>query len=520
MNIKVYDLIKCINLNIDMKNIVLKYITGIVSVILFYNLFWRAEAFDLNFVCYTLFAVVSMVYINRGSYKRKVIREVSIVYLISTIAVLLTGSVYSKIVMILLFLGFVALYNFSNLRTVVFAPIALFFNLTLSAIFGTAESITSLSKIDTGFLKRIKGSWFIYIIPVVILILFVIIFSYANPKFNNLVGVVIEPVIDALDSFFNLFEFGKIALIVFGGFFALMFYFSTSIGSIINIKDRWNLKIAAPKDRSESKVMKGEQKAFMMLAISLNLILLVVNIIDISWVWFGFVTVESELSNFVHEGTYLLIVAIMFTIGIVLFIFRNKHNFTKQGKLLKKIVGIWLIQVLFLIISVAVKNIHYINYYGLTDKRIGVFIFLLITVAITAVVAHKLYKNTTAFYVLSRSAIMTMLIVALSSVVNWDTLIVRYNLESEYTAETDYNYLLSYSGASSHVLYEHIDRFPEHIQSRIVNKCYYFTKRYESKQMFSFNLADYITYRELKKLKEERGDALKIFPVDRLNGEN
>ncbi len=503
-----------------MKNIVLKYIAGIVSVILFYNLFWRAEAFDLNFVCYSLFAGLSMIYINSSSYKRQVIKEVGIVYLISVIAIILTGSVFSKIVMIMLFLTFVALYNFSNLRTVVFAPIALFFNFVLSAVFGTADAVTNLTKINTGFLKRVKGSWFVYIIPVIILIVFIIIFSYANPKFNNLVGVVTEPIISVLDSFFDLFEFGKIALIIFGGFFALMFYFSTVISSVVNIKDRWSLKIARPKEQSDNKASKGEQKAFMMLAISLNLILLVVNIIDISWVWFSFVTVESELSNFVHEGTYLLIVAIMFTIGIILFIFRNRHNFTKQGKLLKRIVGFWLIQILFLIISVAVKNIHYINYYGLTDKRIGVFIFLLITLAITAIVAYKLYKNTTAFYVLSRSAIVSMLIVALSSVINWDVVIVRYNLENEYTAATDYDYLLTYSGASSHVLYKHIDKFPGYIHEKIVDKCYYFTKYYESRQAFAFNLSDYIAYRELKRLKEERGDTYRIFPADRMNGKN
>ena len=50
-----------------------------------------------------------------------------------------------------------------------------------------------------------------------------------------------------------------------------------------------------------------------------NVLLLIVNIIDINWLWFGFVPEPNfDLAQFVHEGTYVLIFSILLAMGIVL----------------------------------------------------------------------------------------------------------------------------------------------------------------------------------------------------------
>jgi hypothetical protein len=63
----------------------------------------------------------------------------------------------------------------------------------------------------------------------------------------------------------------------------------------------------------------NEYKAGIVLLIALNALLLFVNIIDIKWVWIGFEFEGQYLKEFVHKGTYLLILSIIISIGIVLY---------------------------------------------------------------------------------------------------------------------------------------------------------------------------------------------------------
>ena len=64
----------------------------------------------------------------------------------------------------------------------------------------------------------------------------------------------------------------------------------------------------------------------------MNVLLLVVNAIDINWIWFGFKPAPGfDLTQFVHEGTYVLILSILVAMGIVLWFFRRNLNFYEPG---------------------------------------------------------------------------------------------------------------------------------------------------------------------------------------------
>ena len=108
----------------------------------------------------------------------------------------------------------------------------------------------------------------------------------------------------------------------------------------------------------------------------LNLLLLVVNVLDINWIWFDFeVPLEFSLKQFVHEGTYLLIFSILLSMMLVLYFFRSSLNFYPKKKALVVLGKIWIIQNMVLAFSVFIRNYHYIDYHGLAGKRIGVIAF-------------------------------------------------------------------------------------------------------------------------------------------------
>ena len=63
-----------------------------------------------------------------------------------------------------------------------------------------------------------------------------------------------------------------------------------------------------------------------------NVLLLVVNIIDINWLWIDFNPKSIDnLSQLVHEGTYVLIFSILLSMAIIEYFFRGNINFYKKN---------------------------------------------------------------------------------------------------------------------------------------------------------------------------------------------
>src|SRR5690606_28371186 len=113
---------------------------------------------------------------------------------------------------------------------------------------------------------------------------------------------------------------------------------------LIRKRNKIGLPVLEPS-RSLFGELQTEYKIGLLVLAVLNLLLLAVNVIDIQWVWIGFeVPLHFNLRQFVHEGTYLLILSILISIGIVLYLFRGSLNFHPKNKWLKILGKAWIIQ--------------------------------------------------------------------------------------------------------------------------------------------------------------------------------
>src|SRR4029078_3225426 len=125
------------------------------------------------------------------------------------------------------------------------------------------------------------------------------------------------------------------------------------------------------------------------------------NCVDITYVWFGFTyNNDINLSEYVHEGTGLLIFSILLAMVLLLFFFRGNLNFYKQNKWLRAGAYAWLLQNSILAVSVLFRDYYYIQHYGLAYKRIGVLIFLAMVLMGLITVFIKIQKRKTAYYLL------------------------------------------------------------------------------------------------------------------------
>lgn len=174
----------------------------------------------------------------------------------------------------------------------------------------------------------------------------------------------------------------------------------------------------------------------------LNVLLLIVNLIDLRFVWFnpGAAT-AAELSQYVHAGTYNLLLSVFLAMVVVVWFFRARLNFLATNGPLLVLARIWLVQNAVLIGSVGLRNVWYIQQYGLAMGRVFVVVGLALTAFGLWSLWRKLSRRSTLAYLLHVNGLALWVAVLLLGVVNWSGVITRYNLAVPAREGIDWRYL-------------------------------------------------------------------------------
>ena len=244
----------------------------------------------------------------------------------------------------------------------------------------------------------------------------------------------------------------------------------------------------------------------------MNGILFLVNITDLRYVWIEYEdTTPQMLSKYVHEGTYLLILAIILAMIVVLYFFRKNLNFSPENDTLKQLTYLWIIQNSVLAFSVGMRNFHYINEYGLAYKRLGVIWFLLLTLTGLFSMHQKIQakKNTNYLFYVNGWALYASLI--LFSLINWDIAITKYNISKADKHGLDVYFLTEeLSDKNLYILLENELLLKEKGQDfnktneRLKKKQKDFIRKIESRTWRSWNWAD----RRNQLYLERQGDSM------------
>ena len=192
--------------------------------------------------------------------------------------------------------------------------------------------------------------------------------------------------------------------------------------------------------------LRNENKTGIISLFLLNVLLLLVNYLDVAYVWFGFTyNNQINLAAYVHEGTGLLIFSIVLAMAILLFFFRGNLNFYKKNNWLRFGAYAWLLQNMVLVVSVLLRDYYYILHMGLAYKRIGVLVFLLLVLFGLLTVFIKIKQIKTTYFLLRVNAWFVIIIMVVASCLHWDETIASYNLARKNTIPLDIKFLLSLS---------------------------------------------------------------------------
>jgi hypothetical protein len=257
--------------------------------------------------------------------------------------------------------------------------------------------------------------------------------------------------------------------------------------------------------------LKNEYRRGVITLSLINLLLLIVNVVDISSVWFNgqhdvanttdMQSSAAMRSSAVHSSTDALIFSIFLAMAVLLFFFRGNINFLRKNKVIQQLAYVWIIQNLLLGITVAIRNWYYIDDFGLTTKRIGVFAFLLCTSIGLLTFYFKISQKKSTFYLVRVNSWVVTGIFLLLCLVDWDPVIAKYNISHLAPDKLDKHYLLWLNDHALPVMIEHKELFTNNAESKqeeeLQWRAQHFVDNYEKRSWPSWNYADYRVYHYL-----------------------
>lgn len=493
----------------------------------FFTLLFNNQSLGLNILIFELFAFITLLATKQINLKNRNILWISVALLLTAFAVVFVNSILAILVNFLICFLFGGIVLYPNAKSLINSGVLSFLNFFNSQPTFIKSILYSTPKGKSlGVrLRKIR----IFLIPLIIIIIFIGIYSNSNPVFENMVA----KIMNSLDKFFNLFfkyiDFVLTVNILFGLAISNSIFFRKADKGIIksDISSTDWLNRIRKKSVFSFRIngLSNELKAAVFLLFILNIIIFILNFIDIYWVWFNFSWNGALLKQFVHEGTYLLILSILISIIIVLYYFRSNLNFFSKNKWLKYLSYVWLFQNAILAISVGVRNFWYIYYYSLAYKRIGVIVFLLLTLYGLFSVYIKVKEKKSAFYLIRYNTLAFVIMMVVFSLFNWDTIIARYNFANRHRAYVHFEFLASLSDKALPYLEYPLEElqktetrqdsiFPltrggqyitafEYV-NRIEIKKQKFKRNWESKGILSWNYPEYVAYTKIFVDKKEK----------------
>lgn len=297
------------------------------------------------------------------------------------------------------------------------------------------------------------------ILPILILMPFLLLYVAANDKFAyavSMVFVYFEQV--SIDT--NLWW--SLTLTLFGGLLTLGFFYPRIDVSRLtkqqqrfqdtltrqNVKQSLTTRPASPLSlhpRPRQKVLglKTEYRQAVLTFGLLNLLLAVVNATDLHYVWLSPGELSAAtLSQYVHQGTWNLLLSIGLAMLVVLYYFRGNLNFLRDSPYLAPLAKLWVIQNSLLALSVGVRNWHYIDAYGLALGRVQIAFVLLLILFGLFTLFRKIRDQLTLTFLLQTNGMAAWLCLLLFAAVNWPCVVTRYNLSAQTVDKVDWDYLL------------------------------------------------------------------------------
>ncbi|MDH7913196.1 DUF4173 domain-containing protein [Winogradskyella sp. SYSU M77433] len=408
-----------------------------IGALLFSTLFYD-KSIGLNLFLFSITTVTILFLNNKKDFENTRTLIYGTIYIITGVAVFFHDSSVAILANCICFFTLIGLLSenkssiYVNWLNGLYTTIAGLFHRNFSVNEKT-QTVEPKHKID--YIHLLK----IIFIPLVFVIIFIALYKDGNPFFSD--------IISKID-----FSFINIQWILFAG---LGYYLFANIHKPVEVEPATELDLTTGNSLEKTAKfslpkLKQENQLGVVLISVLNALIVLFLITDISFLFSSMDIRASVFSAQVHSGINALIASILIAIVILLYVFRGDLNFFAENKTLKKLAFTWITLNMILVLSIMMKNGQYIYYFGLTYKRIGVLIYLILVVTGLITTLLKISKIKNIWYLLRLNTKAAFVVLIIAATINWDYHITNYNFN--YAKSMDVGYLIELSNNNALIL--------------------------------------------------------------------
>jgi hypothetical protein len=478
----------------------------IAAAIIFSTLFYQ-QATGLNYLLFTFLVTSVIAFFNTENLKKWQWWYYAAIANISGFAVFYCNSnlsVLASVVSILVLSG--KSFNYKNS---IFINLSFsFFSIISSIVFVVIDYVKFKKQTPLNEDKKNRKVYFGIFVALIIAIVFFALYQQANPLFKEFTKNINLSWISIGWCLFTVWGF----LVIYG----LVYY--RQLDQLTNLDINANKTITNIIDESEKQITNNTVIALALFGL-LNMMLVFVNALDITNLLGSHELPKGVLlSDFVHNAVWSLVFSIVIAVGLIMWFFKGDLNFNKQSKTLKYLVYFWILQSAIMVISAMVRNSWYVAEYQLSYLRIGVYVFLSLSLVGLFFTFLKICQTKSAWYLVRQNFETWFLILGLCSLINWDKLISDYNISNAKSMKAlDKTYLISLSNANLPELTEIIfantqdslfrkntNTWTNYDLSKLSSKIYEAVCDQKNETWQSFNLRDNAINSKMQKLIDSK----------------
>jgi len=302
-----------------------------------------------------------------------------------------------------------------------------------------------------GLSKGIKYAM-LTVIPVIIALVFLGIYSLSNPILSSFLSQINLNFISASCILFMAYAF----FICYGLLLPSKLN-KLTMTDLTTKDDLYSEEQSAKEPASHFLSVNSEAYIAVTVFILLNMVIGLNNGLDIYYLFIKKVLPTGlTYTSFLHQGVNALICSIFLAIGLIMYFFSSRLNFIPKANYLKLAAYLWIIQNVFLTYLCFYKNYQYIDQFGLTYKRLGVYTFLALAVMGLGLTFYKILKNKSNLFLVRKNSWVAYIGLVLLGTYDWDYAIIHNNLTSNKDQHIDYNYLLSLDHSGLPLIRKHL----------------------------------------------------------------
>ncbi|MEE1943840.1 DUF4173 domain-containing protein [Pedobacter sp. KR3-3] len=441
-----------------------KLLAIIVGGLLFTFLFWM-ERLALNLLLYSVFICIALLF-DKGILKSRKLFTSGALHLLAGALVVYNQSVLTVFTWYISLAVFVGFAHAQLIRSVFTAIISFLMQLFTSP-FNLIQRLINI-RIGNFSLKPLGKPIKYVVLPILVLLLFTALYSNANEVFAQY----LSRLTDGLSAFFtHIYNFffadlsiERVVHVIIGLLFTAAILLGLKGNGVEALELKCKEQLIRNRKRNKNTfvyefadlflgsfikrkmALKTENIIGILCFAMLNLLLLFLNLIDLSTLWLN--TQSASAAHYateLHDGTNILIFSIVLAMIVILYFFNGNLNFYRKNKTLKLLAFIWIVQNTFLVLSVGLRDYNYVLMYGLTYKRIGVAIFLMLCTVGLITVYLKVAQRKTFFFLCKANGMVWYALLFVCCFANWDVFIVEYNLKNQKASGIDVNHLTDLS---------------------------------------------------------------------------